>query len=250
MENELKKYRLAGFRVLEYNALESTNTTAAALPREELRDKTVVLTYRQAAGRGQGSNTWESEPGKNISVSIVFCPRACEASRQFAVSMVIALGCRDFIRKFTEDCTVKWPNDIYVGECKIAGILIEHCISGNRIASSVCGIGLNVNQKQFCSDAPNPVSLLQLTGKELNIQQALEMLLACIDKWYGRIEDYACLEKEYRESMYRREGVYKWEDERGRFRASIAGVDEYGRLVLKDITGKDRVYGFKEVKFC
>lgn len=188
--------------------------------------------------------------GKNISVSIVFCPRACEASRQFAVSMVIALGCRDFIRKFTEDCTVKWPNDIYVGEYKIAGILIEHCISGNRIASSVCGIGLNVNQKQFCSDAPNPVSLLQLTGKELNIQQALEMLLACIDKWYGRIEDYACLEKEYRESMYRREGVYKWEDERGRFRASIAGVDEYGRLVLKDITGKDRVYGFKEVKFC
>ena len=109
---------------------------------------------------------------------------------------------------------------------------------------------MNVNQKRFYSDAPNPVSLLQLTGKELNIQRALEMLLVCIGKWYGRIEDYACLEKEYRESMYRREGVYEWEDERGHFRASIEGVDEYGRLVLKDITGKDRVYGFKEVKFC
>lgn len=250
MENNLKRYDLAGFRVLEYEEAASTNTTASVLPKEELQDKTVVLTFRQVTGRGQGSNKWECEAGKNISLSIVLRPEKCEAARQFAVSMLIALGCRDFVCRYAEDCSVKWPNDIYAGDRKIAGILIEHSIAGCHITYSICGIGLNVNQEHFYSDAPNPVSLFQLTREKTDIRQAVELLLKCIAERYRQIDDYERLEKDYRECMYRREGIYEWEDKEGRFRASVKGVDEYGRLELKDEEGKERIYGFKEVKFC
>lgn len=250
MENRVKVYKMSGFRVLEYEEAGSTNTVAAALRGEERKDKTVVLTHRQVAGRGQGENRWECEPGKNISLSVILCPEKCEASRQFAVSMVIALGCRDFVSRYVPSCTVKWPNDVYVGDKKIAGILIEHSVSGIRIAASVCGIGLNVNQRRFLSDAPNPVSLYQLTEEELDIQQAVEELLGCIGNRYRQLDDYAALEHDYLKGLYRREGVYAWEDRAGVFRAMVEGVDEYGRLVLKDTEGRKRTYGFKEVKFC
>lgn len=250
MEENVKIYEMAGFRILEYEEVGSTNTVASALPGEERKDKTVVLTYRQRTGRGQGENRWECEPGKNISLSVVLCPVRCEAGQQFAVSMVIALACRDFISRYVPGCTVKWPNDVYVGDDKIAGILIEHSVSGNRITCSVCGIGLNINQNRFLSDAPNPVSLYQLTGKELDIRRAVEELLECVAVRYDQIDDYTGLERDYLECLYRRQGMYLWEDDRGIFRASVEGVDEYGRLVLRDTEGRERIYGFKEVKFC
>ena len=97
-----------------------------------------------------------------------------EAGKQFAVSMVIALGCLDFLSHYVEGVTVKWPNDVYVGERKISGILIEHRVAGAHIQSSLCGIGVNINQEQFLSDAPNPVSLFQLLGRELPLQEVRE----------------------------------------------------------------------------
>lgn len=246
----MNKYRLGKFEILEFEELESTNTMAEQLPKEEVKDKTVVLTHRQFAGRGQGENRWECEPGKNISMSVILRPECCEAGRQFAVSMVIALACKDFVSRYAEGCSVKWPNDVYVRDKKIAGILIGHSISGRWIRQSVCGIGLNVNQHEFYSDAPNPVSLYQLTGEEIELSRALEELLDCISDRYDRMKDYKMLERDYLESMYRREGIHVWEDEAGSFEAAVAGVDEYGRLVLRERSGKERIYGFKEVKFC
>lgn len=245
----MKRYNLSGFEVLEYEEAGSTNTLALSLRRADLKDKSVVLTFRQTQGRGQVGNTWESEPGKNISMTVVFRPLRVEAARQFAVSMVIALGVRDFVSRYTAGCSVKWPNDIYVGDKKIAGILIEHDIAGRFLGLSVCGIGLNVNQRQFLSDAPNPVSLWQLTGTEMPLEEALEKLLACIGRRYGQVAEYETLETDFLKALYRREGVYDWQDEKGCFRASVEGVDEYGRLRLKDTAGVERVYGFKEVVY-
>ena len=140
-------------------------------------------------------------------------------------------------------------NSCYVGDRKIAGILIEHRVAGACIATSLCGIGLNVNQREFLSDAPNPVSLWQLTGKELPLDQALEELLVCIDARYARICDYEGLQKDFLACLYRAEGVYGWRDSGGSFQASIAGLDEYGQLRLLDTEGKERVYAFKEVVY-
>ncbi|MDL2251249.1 biotin--[acetyl-CoA-carboxylase] ligase [Odoribacter sp. OttesenSCG-928-J03] len=245
----MKEYPLNNFTILEYEELSSTNTEAARLLESRLTDKTVVVTYKQTQGRGQGTNSWESEAGKNLSLSVVLRPQQLNASEQFAVSMVISLACMDFIKKYTDACSIKWPNDIYVGDKKIGGILIEHRIAGSNVASSICGIGLNINQEQFYSDAPNPVSLFQLTGTTLPLKEALGELLNAINERYDNIDHYASLEKDYLLNMYRREGIHSWRDESGRFEASIDGIDEYGRLVLKDNAGIERVYGFKEVEF-
>lgn len=249
-KGEIKKYNLSGFEIVEYEELDSTNTVALQLAKEKANDKSVVLTYCQTRGRGQAGNTWESEPGRNLSMTLIFRPQQFAAGRQFAVSMMIALGCCDFIRKYVMDCQIKWPNDIYVGDRKIAGILIEHMISGPYVGFSVCGIGLNINQEEFHSDAPNPVSLFQLTGRQIELHTALEQLLDCMGKRYAQLFDDVRLEADYLKLMYRRKGWYQWEDQTGIFRATVKGVDEYGRLLLTDDSGRDRMYGFKEVKWC
>lgn len=245
----MEKYSLSGFNVLEFEQAGSTNTLAEGLPKEELPDKSVVLTFRQTEGRGQVGNKWESAPGKNISMTVAFRPQNLEAARQFAVSMVITLGCRDFISRHVEGCTVKWPNDVYVGDKKMVGILIEHTVSGANVGMSLCGVGVNVNQQVFVSEASNPVSLAQLLGHELPLREVLAELLECIGKRYEQIDNYYLLEHDFVQVLYRRYGEYDWKDKTGIFRASIIGVDEYGRLVLRDTAGKERVYGFKEVKY-
>lgn len=245
----MKKYQLSGFEVTEYDELESTNTTAAGLPRSEIKDKSVVLTYRQTQGRGQVGNKWECSPFRNISITVIFRPERLEACNQFAVSMVISLGCKDFIDRYVEGCTIKWPNDVYVGEKKIAGILIEHFIAGAYVGHSLCGIGININQPGFVSNAPNPVSLLQLTGKEYDLHTALEELLACIGRRYAQIGGYKRLEADYLDNLYRKNGIFAWRDEHGLFRGEIFGVDEYGQLIIRDTEGTLRVYAFKEVVF-
>ena len=245
----MKRYEVSGFGVMEYEEVASTNSLAEKLPLSELKDKQVILTWRQTQGRGQATNRWESAPGKNISMTVIFRPECLEAGKQFAVSMVIALGCLDFLSHYVEGVTVKWPNDVYVGERKISGILIEHRVAGAHIQSSLCGIGVNINQERFLSDAPNPVSLFQLIGKEIPVERALEELLECIGKRYGQVYDYAALERDFLQVMYRRSGVFDWEDENGRFKASVTGINEYGQLVLKDTGGMERVYGFKEITY-
>ena len=237
----MKRYEVSGFGVMEYEEVASTNSLAEKLPLSELKDKQVILTWRQTQGRGQATNRWESAPGKNISMTVIFRPECLEAGKQFAVSMVIALGCLDFLSHYVEGVTVKWPNDVYVGERKISGILIEHRVAGAHIQSSLCGIGVNINQEQFLSDAPNPVSLFQLLGRELPLQEVLEELLECIGKRYEQIHRYAELENDFLRHMYRSTGIYDFEDERGIFRASVGGIDEYGQLILKDTVCKSDV---------
>ena len=245
----MQEYRLSGFRILEYDELESTNSEAARLRWNELEDRMVILTYRQTHGKGQVGNRWESEPGKNISMTVVFKPEALLAGEQFAMSMVIALGARDFLSRYVEDVSVKWPNDVYAGERKIAGILIEHTVVGKKVAFSFCGIGLNVNQYRFLSDAPNPVSLVQLTGKEKDLTEALAELLSAIGRRYEQVYDYDKLEKDFVSGLYRREGMFRWRDGQGTFEASVLGINEYGQLLLRDTEGKERIYGFKEVAY-
>lgn len=251
MQAVCKRYSVNDFEVLEYEELTSTNTVAAAMDVADLKDKMVVLTWKQTAGRGQATNRWESAPNKNISMTLVFRPKQLYAGDQFAISMVVALGCLDFVSRYVKrKVWVKWPNDIYVEDHKIAGILIEHRIVGSYIQYSLCGIGLNVNQEQFLSDAPNPISLFQLIHRELPLKQVLEELLECLEQRYTQLEDVDRLRGEFCANLYRSEGLYEWEDEQGIFRASIVGLDEYGQLVLEDVAGKKRVYAFKEVRYC
>ncbi|MDR2130258.1 MAG: biotin--[acetyl-CoA-carboxylase] ligase [Odoribacteraceae bacterium] len=240
-------YIAHNFQVHEYPELDSTNEEAARRA-DELPDRSVIVAAKQSRGRGQGDNRWESEPGKNITMTILFKPERLPAGEQFSLSMAIALGTRDLVARHVNGCTIKWPNDIYVDDRKIAGILIEHVVMGNFIARSLCGVGLNVNQSRFLSGAPNPVSLAGLTGRELPTRAVMEELLACIDKRYREARDPRAQRRDYLAHLYRGRGVHAWEDANGPFRAAVQGVNAHGQLLLHDERGATRAYNFKEVK--
>ena len=214
----------------------STNTLLKELIAKGQEPKFIYAGY-QTAGRGQTGNSWESEEGKNLLCSILLPPDKNLYFLNIAVGVAI-------LRLLGEDFTIKWPNDIYYGDKKVAGILVENAIIGNEVKYSIAGIGLNVNQTVFRSDAPNPVSLKQITGKEYDIDALMQRLYEAIqavlkeDVW-----------SEYKDHLYRREGFWPFEDKNGVFEARIEDVLPTGEIVLCDKSGQTRQYGFKQIKY-
>lgn len=206
----------------------------------------VVATDYQTAGKGCGSNAWESERGKNLTFSMLIHPDGIAAREQFHITEVVSVAlCRTLQPYIYNKVEIKWPNDIYVGDRKLCGILIENRLQGNVIVDCIIGIGLNVNQRVFLSDAPNPVSMYQLTGQELDRDELLKAFIENLDQeWQNKTNG-----SEYRELLYRKgkDGLY--EDKTGRFVARLADVLPDGRLLLVDEEGKEHAYAFKEVSF-
>lgn len=228
---------------------------------EGCADLVVVAEY-QTAGRGCASNTWESERGKNLTFSVLLHPTEIPADCQFRISEAVSVALCDTLERYfrplspsdsspdsgKQEVTIKWPNDIYVGDKKICGILIENQLRGRLISDSIVGIGLNVNQTVFRSDAPNPVSLALLTGHEEDREALLQALLQQFSATM-EMEPEALMEA-YRSRLYRREGFHRFSDSHGEFVARVLNVLDDGRLVLLDTKGKARMYAFKEVGFC
>ncbi|MCM1309850.1 MAG: biotin--[acetyl-CoA-carboxylase] ligase [Bacteroides sp.] len=220
--------------------IESCPSSNSALPRTAAHGD-ALMALEQTAGRGQRGNTWEAEPRKNITLSLMLRPEGLPAVRQFELSEAVALGVADLVEELgVGDVRVKWPNDIYVGDRKICGILIENALSGNLIGRSIAGIGLNVNQTEFRSDAPNPVSLRQLTGREYDLKATAERMIALIISRLGR-DNHA----EYRSRLWRGMGEWLWRTPGGEiFSAAIVDVLPDGRLCL---SGRRDPYPFKSV---
>lgn len=229
----------------------------------------VVVAEYQTAGRGCGSNTWESERGKNLTFSVLLHPTEIPANSQFRITEVVSVamcetlehlfrplspsdsspdsGEQEVTVKWPHEVTIKWPNDIYVGDRKICGILIENRLKGSTMTDSIVGIGLNVNQRTFVSDAPNPVSVYQLTGEETDREALLQMFLKELSKTLEMNPEP--LAEAYRSRLYRREGIHRFSDSQGEFEAKVQNVLDDGRFVLLDTHGKTRIYSFKEVQF-
>ena len=216
---------------------------------------TIVRADYQTAGKGQRGNTWESERGKNLLFSFVLYPTFLEARRQFLLSQLTALAVKEALELWTDDIRIKWPNDIYWKEKKICGLLIENELSAEGIARSIIGIGLNVNQEIFHSNAPNPVSLRQITGLEENPMEVLTYILTYTRRFYEDLrndEDGAIaslIARQYHLALFRREGWHPYEDATGHFMARLLRVEEDGRYILQDEAGKERGYLFKEVQY-
>ena len=148
--------------------------------------------------------------------------------------------------------SIKWPNDIYYGNRKIAGILIETDIMGGRIANAIIGVGININQREFLSDAPNPISLFQILGKETDRDLILSRIMQCFTELYALLQqgDLSTLHTRYMQRLYRREGFYRYADDKGTFSARIVNIEPSGHYILEDTEGHQRRYAFKEVSFC
>jgi BirA family biotin operon repressor/biotin-[acetyl-CoA-carboxylase] ligase len=217
----------------------------------------VVMTDYQTAGRGCGTNHWESEQGQNLLFSLLVCPQALVARDQFAISMAVALAICDALASYIKEVSIKWPNDIYWRDRKLCGMLIENRLSGGLVRESIIGIGLNVNQTLFLSDAPNPVSLRQILGREVDREALLQAILAAFDRRFAacdvmseeRLEAFSDLRTDYASRLYRREGFHPYRDAAGEFEAQLETVEEGGRLVLRDRMGRLRRYDFKGVEF-
>ena len=154
-------------RIIRLEETTSTNNYLRGLVgKESLPEGSIVVTEYQTAGRGQVGNTWESEPGKNLMFSIILYPDFLPANRQFLISQIAALSVKETLDAYVDGITVKWPNDSYWHDQKICGMLIENDLTGHSLYCSVIGIGININQREFLSDALNPVSLVQITGRE------------------------------------------------------------------------------------
>ena len=238
---------------------------------DELNGLTLVVAEAQTAGRGQVGNHWESEPGKNLTFSLLCHPNHVRPSEQFILSQCIALAVREALQAELNNLerlerldkldrlenpektplTIKWPNDIYVGDRKICGILIECDLQGKQISNCIIGVGLNVNQTTFLSDAPNPVSLIQLTGKEHNREAILGNIVANFQTLYEQISNGEAdsIRKTYMQYLYRRHGFHTFADVRGEFIAEIADIEPTGHLLLRFENGNICRYEFKEVKY-
>ncbi len=243
---------MIGSDILFFENLPSTNTYAANLLKsKEVPEGTIVRAKYQSAGRGQMGNTWESEPGKNLLISIILYPRVIHASEQFLISMAISLGISDFLEREISGCKIKWPNDIYVKNDKIAGLLIENALIDNSIISTIAGIGLNINQRIFLSDAPNPVSMSMITGKEYDTDQCLKGLSEALDRRYSLLLSgkLNIIRNDYISRLFRHREWCYYKDSNGTFKGRLISVNEAGMLIIENPAGKLTEYSFKEIEF-
>ena len=230
----------------------STNVSLAEICSKGYTENlTSVYSSFQTDGRGQRGNKWESEDGKNLLFSFVIFPNGLPAREHFILLQITALALFDTLSEYTDGISIKWPNDIYWMDRKICGTLIENDLSGMNIERSISGTGVNLNQKIFRSDAPNPISLSQITGQEYDIETVLHKIMNSASIYHRMFEngESDIIRKKYFEAIYRKDGFYMYKDDNGTFDAIIEDIEKDGRLVLKDREGRVRKYLFKEVSY-
>ena len=231
----------------------STNTYLSRLA-ATLPGGTVIYTPSQTAGRGQKGNSWESEDGKNLTFSLLLKRPPVKARNQFYLSEAAAVAVVEALSAEAGDgFSVKWPNDVYWQDKKVCGMLLENSLDGSDIAHCVVGIGINVNQERFVSDAPNPVSLINITGHEHDLMALLKRVCSRIEHLVDSLGDNnarSSLHQQYMSALYRNDGqLHPYEDNTGRqFMASVANIAPDGTLTLQHQDGTCHDYLFKEVK--
>ena len=238
--------------IIQHNEIDSTNNYLKQLVRQQpLAEGTIVTTEFQTQGRGQQINSWYSTKGKNLLFSMLLYPKKMLANEVFFLSCITSLAIKKTLSPFVDNISIKWPNDIYWNEKKIAGILIENSLRDGFVHHSVIGIGLNVNEQSFPSHLPNPVSLRQITNVVHDKEQLFETFLHKFHTLYQQLEqgNSSEIKKEYMQNLYRSDNYYCFEDSNGKIKAKIIDVLPSGHLVLKTTSGEVRKYAFKEVRF-
>ncbi len=249
------------YRIVRLEEVTSTNDVAMASP-ASYREGTIITARRQTAGRGQRGNRWVSEPGMNLMFSLVLEPTHIPVERQFRISEAAALAASDAVRRVTRGavaCDIKWPNDLYVGDRKLGGILIEHSLQSEYLSRSVIGIGINVRQRKFDPSLPNPTSIANELPPDAAPVAPDELLAAFCEAFslcFAQVgTDAGCkaLHADFTARLWRGKAreSYPYRDVASgeRFEAKVAGVDaDTGELILRLFSDEIRRYWFKEVE--
>lgn len=239
-------------KIQYFDSLASTNQYCELLDLSQVEEFTCYCAYAQTAGIGQRGNHWEAEPGKNLTFTLVLRPTFLPVSHQFKLTQVLSLALCDWIKPQLKDSSsvmIKWPNDIYVGNMKVCGILTSLRIQGSFIAHAVCGIGLNLNQTCFPDWVPNPTSMKLLTQREYPIEESLDSLLSAIYRRYTALSMGGDLNAEYLQHLYRMGQASTFIYHNHTITATITGVNSYGHLQLTTQEGERLSCALKEIAF-
>ncbi|UOQ65489.1 biotin--[acetyl-CoA-carboxylase] ligase [Hymenobacter volaticus] len=241
-----------GQQVVSLPECASTNTEAQNLIyRNRATDGCVVITDKQTAGRGQRGNRWEAAPGENLTLSVVWRPSFLPAPDQFLLSQAVALAVHDWAETLLGPdpaLRVKWPNDIFFGDRKLGGILIENTLSGTMIQHSIVGIGMNINQREF--QVPTATSFSALTGRAYGLAPLASRLLEHLERRYLQLRSgrLAAIRHDYCQVLYRRQQPHLYEVDGRQIIGEIVDVDEAGRLALS-IGGQIRHFDLKQIRY-
>jgi BirA family biotin operon repressor/biotin-[acetyl-CoA-carboxylase] ligase len=241
----------------------STSTLLRELYTEELPHLYTIRTDFQTAGRGQAGNSWESEEGKNLLFSALLRYNNIRATEQWRLSMLVAVALWEVLANYLpqEQLSIKWPNDIYFGDKKLVGILIENSLAGQYVGYSIAGIGLNINQTEWRSNAPNPISMKQITGQEYKAEELMNEWVHAMANWEAQSTE--AIQTAYLQHLYRREGWHTYVEREvsvaptaiaqsgieGAFLAMFAGITPQGELILRTTNNEEKTYHFKQIRF-
>lgn len=250
MYDSCPKTLFLGKKIIYLPSCHSTNDIAAELVRNKLfSEGVVVITDEQTAGRGQRGTQWVTSKGENFTLSLVLTPTFLAIHEQFLLSQAVALGVAKYFSLYTDKVLLKWPNDLYINNFKVGGILIESSIQGARITHSVVGIGLNINQTQF--SAPRATSLALAVGGKFTLTRELPTLLQMIEATYLRLRNghHEPIRKEYLANLlgYQQKRRFRAADRV--FEGAIRDVTPAGQLRILDTDGTMQEFGMKEVEW-
>ena len=238
-----------------FKQLPSTNLYALEqLTKSKPLEGTIITTEAQTEGRGQIGSQWESEAQKNITLSVILYPKFLLAKDQFWLNIAVSLSILDFFQTYILDphsVKIKWPNDIYVGQKKITGVLIQNQINSSSIQSSVIGFGININQTHFLSNAPNPTSLKLETQKDYELEQLIAVLCQKIESRYLQLRNNKRekLKADYFHHLFQYQEKCTYQDKSGKqFIGRIIGITPFGKLEIAQEEGVKN-YEIKEIKF-
>jgi BirA family biotin operon repressor/biotin-[acetyl-CoA-carboxylase] ligase len=252
--NTISNTLFVGKVFFNFEELPSTNLYALELlSQKKPIEGTVVAAKSQSDGRGQLNNRWESEPNQNIAMSAIFYPSFLSVANHFLLNQAMALGVHDFIQFYVKkQVKIKWSNDIYVENKKIAGILIQNSLQGSTLQHSVVGIGININQLLFQSDAPNPTSFALEMGELYELEKLIEFLCKCLENRYLQLrnQQFHALRLDYAKVLFRSNEWHKYEHcSTGEyFLGKIEGVKDSGHLIMQTNRGFE-LFDLKEIKF-
>lgn len=213
----------------------------------------IIIATDQTHGKGRGTNNWESEPNKNLTFSIFLKPEFLKAEDQFLLNKAVSLGIFNFVKSTISDqkISIKWPNDIYINDKKVAGILIDNTISGNTIEHSIIGIGININQINFSKNLPNPVSLFNILNKEFNLEKCLDSLCNFLNVEYSHLlnSKFTKLDQSYHSALYKLNEYYHFKIGNKIIKSKIIGVSDLGKLQVELFGNVIEEYDYSEIKF-
>jgi len=254
LQNNIFSGLFVGQNLITLKEVDSTNTFLknTLSNSKPLPEGTVIMAESQYAGRGQQMNKWNSDPGKNLTFSLLLNPTFLAIANQFDLTRAVSLGVHDGLATILGDkLKIKWPNDVYYADGKLGGILIENLLQGSQIKQSVIGIGLNVNQDVFPDWVPNPVSVKQILQQDYDLRVLLSEICSHIEAWYlklkaGKVE---FVRKAYLDRLYWLNQPHNFRANGSVFEGEIITVKDNGVLVIKSNIGAEMEFSFKEIEF-